>query len=260
MKYEYSIYPFLDMRITQRHDEGNHLPHNYPFKAYSDKPFDEACKDSGRSYFVPQNDYKIVEIIGLNTPTTNTVRLETVNKVKIPYQNDLVILELTLTHINEDNLKQLKVGQIIHKNEKVILEGKDQATANHFHVTANIGKYYGLLKNSNGKWCFTYDKSLLPNEAFYIDKKINNIIDNKGYNFIEVPSEFLPEKGYYTIGDSDDNVIKICNWFSDKVKGNYYGKYVSSCVKVYQEEHNLEITGNVDDNTLNEMIKDGFKE
>ena len=38
------------------------------------------------------------------------------------------------------------------------MEGTDgNATGNHFHITANIGKYYGLLQNNNGKWCYTYE-------------------------------------------------------------------------------------------------------
>lgn len=182
---EYAIYPFEDMRITQRHDEGNHLPHWNPFKDYSDKPWDEACKDSGRSYFVPQNDYKVVEILGIDpSSTTNTVRLETVNKVKIPYQNEPVILEITLTHMEEEDLKKIKVGDILLKGSKVLMEGKDgQASGNHFHCTANIGKYYGLKKNGNGKFCYVYDKSLIPTEAFYLDKTITNVINSNGYNF-----------------------------------------------------------------------------
>lgn len=189
---EYSIYPFEYMNITQRHDEGNHRKHNIPFKDYSDKPFDEACKDKGRDYFVPQNEYKIVEILGLDTSSTssstNSVRLESVKKLLIPYQEEPVKLEITLTHMNEDNLKKVKVGQVIHKGEKILLEGTDGlSTGNHFHCTANIGKYYGFKKNSNGKWCFVYDKSLTPPEAFYVDKKCTNIINSNGYNFKEVP-------------------------------------------------------------------------
>lgn len=185
---EYSVYPFEYMRITQRHDEGNHLPHWNPFKDYADKPWDEAVKDGGRQYFDPSNEYRIVEILGLNSTTTNSVRLESVNKLKIPYQEEPVILEITLTHMNEETIQKLKVGQIIHKHEKIILEGSDGATANHFHCTANIGKYYGFKKNSNGKWCYVYEKSLLPDEAFYIDKNFNNIINAKGYNFQEMPT------------------------------------------------------------------------
>ena len=189
---EYAIYPFEYMKITQRHDEGNHKAHNQPFKDYSDKPWDEAGKDSGREYFVPQNDFRIVEVLGLDTSsskgTTNSVRLESVNKLKIPYQDEPVILELTLTHMNEDNLRQVKTGQIIHKGEKILLEGTDGlSTGNHFHCTANIGKYYGFKKNSNGKWCFVYEKSLTPPEAFYVDTKCTNIMNPNGYTFKEVP-------------------------------------------------------------------------
>lgn len=183
---EYSIYPFEYMRITQRHDEGNHLAHWYPTANCSDKPWDEAVKDGNRQYFDPSNEFRIVEILGLNSTTTNSVRLESVNKLKIPYQEEPVILEITLTHMEEETIKKLKVGQIIHKHEKIILEGKDGATAYHFHCTANIGKYYGFKKNGNGKWCYVYEKSLLPDEAFYIDS-FNNIINPKGYNFKEIP-------------------------------------------------------------------------
>ena len=185
---EYSIYPFEYMRITQRHDEGNHKAHNIPFIDYADKPFDEAEYDGGQQWFLPQNDYRIVEILGIDPSyTTNSVRLETCNPVIIPYQTESVILEITLTHIDEDCLRTLRVGQIIHKNEKVIWEGKDGATAYHFHCTANIGNYYGMLENANGKWCFVYDKSLTPDEAFYIEPGFNKIIDSRGYNMKEIP-------------------------------------------------------------------------
>ena len=189
---EYAIYPFEYMRITQRHDwvKGNHLAHWKPDANYSDKPWDEGCKDGGQSYFVPKNDYKIVEIIGLDTSSTkgytNSVRLETCNKVKIPYQEEPVILELTLTHMAEECIKSLKVGQIIHKNEKKIWEGKDGADAYHFHCTANIGKYYGFKYNSNHKWVYAYDKSLTPPEAYYVDGSVK-ILDANGYKFEEVP-------------------------------------------------------------------------
>lgn len=187
---EYAIYPFKDMRITQKHDEGNHLPHWNPFIDYSDKPWDEGSTDGGRQWFDPGNDYKIVEILGLGTTaTTNSVRLETVNKVYIPYQEEPVILEITLTHMNEETIQKLKVGQIIHKHELVIQEGKDGADAYHFHCTANIGKYYGMLKNANGKWCFTYDKALIPTEAYYIDPNYNRILGTRGYEFKTVPED-----------------------------------------------------------------------
>lgn len=191
---EYAIYPFEYMRITQRHDwvKGNHLAHWYPDADYSDKPWDEGCKDGGQSYFVPKNDYKVVEILGLGTTkTTNSVRLETCNKVKTPYQEEPIILEITLTHMTEECIKGLKVGQIIHKYEKKIWEGKDGADAYHFHITANKDYYVGFKRNSNSTkdkevWVFAYKKSLLPNEAFYVDDSVH-ILDANGYKFEEVP-------------------------------------------------------------------------
>jgi len=190
---EYAIYPFEYMNISLRHDKKNHLPHWYPQANYSDKPWDEACKDSGKSYFVPQNDFRVVQILGIDpSPITNSVRLESVNKLKIPYQEEPVILELTLTHMDESNLRQLKEGQIIHKGEKKLMEGTDgKVTGPHFHITANIGKYYGVGQNSNGSSVFCYEKSLLPNEAFYIDKECTNIINPNGYDFKEVPKQVV---------------------------------------------------------------------
>ena len=189
MKKEYAIYPFRYMNITQRHDEGNHLPHWQKSTNCSDKPWDEACQDSGRSYFEPQNDFEIEQILGLNGDlTTNSVRLKSVNKLYIPYKKEPVYLYLTLTHMNEDNLKQVYKGQILKKGTKILMEGTDgYATGNHFHVTANIGNYYGLLQNSNGSWCFTYEKSLLPNEAFYLDTDYTNVIYDSEYAFQMLP-------------------------------------------------------------------------
>ena len=186
----YAVYPFDFMCITQRYDQGNHIGHWKGSKNYSDKPWDEACKDSGRSYFIPQNDFKIEQVLGAGTDkTTNTVRLISVDKLTMP-NGKTDYLKLTLTHMNEDNLKKVKVGQILKKGSKILLEGTDgQATGNHFHCTANIGKYYGLLKNSNGKWCYTYEKSLLPQEAFYINTSFTKIRNSNGVKFKELPKD-----------------------------------------------------------------------
>ncbi len=188
---EYAIYPFRYMNITQRHDQGNHAPHWQGVTNWSDKPWDEACQDVGRSYFEPQNDFIIEEVLGLNDDlTTNTVRLKSVNKLYIPYKSEPDYLYVTLTHMNEDNLRQVSQGQILKKGTKILLEGTDgYATGNHFHTTANLGKYYGFLKNNNGKWCFTYEKSLLPNEAFYLDSSYTDVIYSREYAFQPVPKD-----------------------------------------------------------------------
>lgn len=191
MSKEYAIYPFKKMGISQRHNQGNHTAHHTPFKKYSDKPWDEACGDSGRDYFIPQNDFKVEEILGLNTTkVTNTVRLVSVNKLYTPFKSTPDYLKLTLTHMAEEDIRKLKKGQILKKGSMILREGTDgQATGNHFHCTANFGKYYGFLQNGNGKWCFVYEKSLLPNEAFYLDKTFTTVKSYNGYDFKTVPAE-----------------------------------------------------------------------
>ena len=111
---EYAIYPFDYMRITQRHDQGNHLAHWNPFKDYADKPWDEAVKDGGRSYFQPQNDYLVEQILEVNW----SIRLRTLNKVKIPFKDEPDYLYITLTHIEREDLRKVKVGQILKKGSK----------------------------------------------------------------------------------------------------------------------------------------------
>ena len=213
MKKEFAIYPFRYMNITQRHDQGNHIPHWNPYANYMDKPWDEACQDGGRSYFEPQNDFVIEQILGLNgDPTTNSVRLKSVNKLYMPYKNEPDYLYVTLTHMNEDNLKQVYKGQILKAGTKILMEGTDgYSTGNHFHITANTGKYYGFLKNSNGAWCFTYEKSLLPHEAFYLDTSWTQVIYAREYPFKTAPKIEMAEKPTETpqISSKDQNNINI---------------------------------------------------
>lgn len=206
---EYAIYPFEYLNISQNYNQGNHVPHWKNSKNYSDKPWDEALKDSGRDYFVPQNDFIVEEVLGINNNITNSVRLKSVNKLYMPYKNEPDYLCLTLTHMNEDNLKQVFKGQLLKKNSKILLEGTDgYATGNHFHITANTGKYYGLLKNSNGSWCYTYEKALTPSEAFYVDKKFTKVMDTKGSEFKTVPSE-IPIVGNPVIRNENVDQIEV---------------------------------------------------
>ena len=244
---EYAIYPFDEMRISQRHDQGNHVGHWKDSKNHSDKPWDEACKDAGRSYFIPGNDYVVEEVLGAGTTITNTARLRSLNKLKIPYTDEPVYLYLTLTHMEESDIVNLKPGDVIRINERRLLEGMDgQATGNHFHCTANIGKYYGLLKNSNGKWCYTYEKSLLPNEAFYIDKKKTTVYNANDYDFIEVPEqpqpapvepkkeEFAPfeatlKKGSQLYNENGGTYNKALTDKNVRVEGESNGRYKVYC-------------------------------
>lgn len=245
---EVSLYPFEFMRITQRHDEGNHLAHYKPNTNYSDKPWDEACKDSGKSYFTPFNDYIVVEKLG-NQKSGCSVRLVTKNKVKIPYQKEPVRLELTLTHMDESNFNKVKVNDILKAGSRVLLEGTSgSASGNHFHITANIGDYYGFKKNTNGKYVFCYKKSLIPSEAFYVDTTKTEIINAKKYEFVGVN---------YKIGMSGRYVDRIDLFLSGLVSGVLFGEYTKEVLKVFQSKNGLKATGEVDLKTFEKLIEKG---
>lgn len=249
---EAALYPFKYMRITQRHDEGNHLPHwsPTPKPLKSDKPWDEACEDGYRSYFIAYNRYKVVEKFGSEKNGYN-VRLESVDLLKLPKYEDPQILEITLTHINRDDYDKIRVGQIFEKNSKILREGTSgNATGNHFHITANIGRYDGFVKNSNNKYIFAYSKSLLPNEAFYVDTKKTTILNAKKYEFIGVN---------YSYGMTHKEIGKIDEFLSNEVKGETYGDYTLNSVRVFQSKNNLQATGEVDLETFNKMLNRGAK-
>ena len=249
---EVALYPFENMRITQRHDEGNHLAHwsPTPKPLRSDKPWDEACEDSGRSYFVAFNEYKVVEKSGSEKNGYN-VRLISNIKLKLPIYADPQYLELTLTHINYDDYSKIYVGEILKKGSKILREGSSGlASANHFHMTANIGQYDGFVKNSNNKWVFAYRKSLLPNEAFYVDTTKTNIINAKKYNFIGVN---------YNINMENDEVGKIDSFLASQVEGNYFGEYTKETLKIFQRRNGLKSNGEVNLEVFEKLLDKGAK-
>lgn len=105
---------------------------------------------------------------------------------------------------------------------------------------------------------------------------VGNIGKKKGYNtrtwtkhgklkFIEykdikpTPS-FLPPRGYFTKGDTGENVAKIDDFFAKKVNGDTFGDYTTACTKVFQMKNDLEQDGNIGPLTLKKMEEDGFKE
>ncbi len=290
---EYAIYPFKYMKITQNYNQGNHIADWKNSNNYSDMPWDEACKDSGRDYFIPQNDFLVEEVLGLNTEAvTNSVRLKSVNKLYIPYKKEADYLYLTLTHMNEDNLREISKGQVLKKGTMLLMEGTDgNATGNHFHITANLGKYYGLLQNSNGAWCFTYETSLIPEDAFYVDKNFTQIINTGGSNFKDVPKEILPVEDFKPVEKNeeyDQLEVKVSNLrcreepslngqvlgyikpaiynYEDKIENDgytwykidkYYIAYNSDWINVYPKKEELkEDNNNYDDNDTNNDNKD----
>lgn len=73
-------------------------------------------------------------------------------------------------------------------------------------------------------------------------------------------SSFLGSRGYLQIGDSGDNVEKICEFMSIQVTGKYFGPYLRSTILVFQKEHGLEPDGCIGPLTLKKLKEEGFVE
>lgn len=80
-------------------------------------------------------------------------------------------------------------------------------------------------------------------------------------------NSFFPSKGYWTYGDTHENVGKIAEFMyktfpaytSKKALGNYYGKNIQSSIKEFQKRTGLERDGSVGAKTLEKLEKYGFK-
>lgn len=193
VKRNYLVYPCKVMNITQSYDgKGSHKEHYLGVPC--DYPIDEACEDTGRSWFYcPCDRMKVVRIY---TKGTNTIWLQSVDKVITPlYGEDYVTI--TVTHPEDDDLKKIKVGDIFMRGSKMFREGKDgNATGNHFHISVGLGKMksIGWVSNSKGAWVScTTNGMIKPQNAFFIDEKFTTIKNSKGINFLTLPNKSVED-------------------------------------------------------------------
>ena len=203
VKKNYLTYPCKVMNITQGYGG------NYSHAAHSqgipwDYPIDDACSDGGRDYFYcPCDEMRIAHIYGVgNSNKTNSIWLESTTKVKMPYGEDFVTIQVI--HPNDDTLGKLKVGQRFTRGQEMFLEGNDgNATGYHLHISVAAGKFMdsGWVKNSKGAWVIsTTGKALKPEEAFYIDPAFTTVKNNAGLRFDNLPTERQDTLYYVQIG------------------------------------------------------------
>lgn len=71
---------------------------------------------------------------------------------------------------------------------------------------------------------------------------------------------FLPPRGYFTVGDSGENVLKIDDFYMSKVRGNYFGTYTKFLTMALQEKYNIPggVDGNIGPYTLGKMKELGL--
>lgn len=190
---QYAKYFSEKMSISQTYNEGNHKAHTTG--EYNDYPIDETYGDSGRTgYFLAPFDCKVVKKWAANS---NQIWLTSIDKVKTPIGVDVVTI--FLCHMSDDEYNAIKVGDVYKQGDRVVMEYKDsKSTGNHNHVSAGFGEMSGTgWKQCNGVWVLqTKNGTKKPEEIFYVDKSITEIINSAGLNFVDMPIEEIKEEGY----------------------------------------------------------------
>jgi len=177
---EKPIYPSQYMRITQSHTEGTHID------SYA---IDEAGSDSGIDYMVAPFTGVIKKIYEKDA---NEVWLESLEPVLYP---DGTIDYLTMMFAHDNNVSNLKVGQIITRGARFYEEGtKGNATGNHVHMECGKGKFTGSGWHQNKAGYWSINNGKLITECLFIDDTIK-ILDSHGYVFKKMEEENkTPEK------------------------------------------------------------------
>lgn len=281
---QYSKYFANKMRISQGYNEGNHKRHTT--SAQKDYPIDETYGASGSGgYFIAPFDCKIVRKYDA---VSNYIWITSTDKVRTPSGDKIV--SILIAHISASEFNALKVGQTFKQGEKVVSEAVDaNSTGHHNHVCAGFGELSGTgwakqIVGDNEFWVLTTKEGTQkPEDIFYIDKSVTEIVDNAGIKFKEMPTEEISEEptedffgglGYFKDGDEHPNINRIAEFMlktfpkytSEKALGPVYGPYIKSSIKEFQRRAKLE--GNYDSTvdgftgpiTLESLKKYGFVE
>lgn len=172
-------YPCKTMNITQSY-LGNFSHFTNRTGEPFDYPIDEAGIDRGRDYFYAPCDLRVVRIYGVKTTGDNTIWLESVDAVNTPSGKHKITI--MVTHPEDDDLLNIKVGQLYKQGEKIFREGSDgNSTGNHFHMSVATGTISGTgwIKNNKGAWVIrTTGVPIKPEDAFYVDE--DTVIKDSG--------------------------------------------------------------------------------
>ena len=281
---QYAKYFANKMRISQGYNEGNHKRHTTC--AQKDYPVDETYGAAGSGgYFIAPFDCKIVKKYDA---VSNYIWLTSTGKVRTPSGDKIV--SILIAHISASEFNDLKVGDTFKQGEKVVSEAVDaNSTGHHNHVCAGFGELSGTgwvkqVVGGNEFWVLTTKEGTQkPEDVFYIDKFVTEIVDNAGIKFKEMPTEEISEEptedffgglGYFKDGDEHPNINKIAEFMlktfpkytSEKALGPVYGPYIKSSIKEFQRRAKLEdnydstVDGYFGPITLESLKKYGFQE
>lgn len=157
-----------------------------------------------------------------------------------------------MLHYHLDSIK-VKAGQTVNENTILGYTGKTgKATGIHLHL--------GLKLLSGGDYI---DPEAWFNKYYKEPTKVSSSKTNS----------FLPARGYFTIGDSGDNIKKINDFYYNvfpayekalkrnkkNLKGKLFGENTQAWTKEFQKNTGLKPDGNIGPLTLAKMVEFGFK-
>lgn len=165
-----AIFPMKYVRITQAWGPKT-LTHKYGY------PIDNAGKDTGIDNCYAPFDGVIKKIY----KNGNSVWLESVEPIE--WANgvkDHVVFMAT----HDNNVSDLRVGQIVKQGQTFYQEGTNNAVGNHVHIEFGRGKYLpeGWYQAPNGQWVIKNPAK--PTDIVYITDS-NVIIQTSGLKFKE---------------------------------------------------------------------------
>lgn len=240
----YLTYPFKTMRITQNYNgTTSHRPHVTGKPC--DYPIDEGGADTGRDWFYcPCDEIKIMKIYGVGNSGVNTMWIQSTSKVNFADgTSDYFCAQLT--HMNDSDLRRLKVGQTFKRGQPVCQEGIDGASGNHIHMSVGKGTMSGSgwTQNTNRKWVLITTKGpIKPEQAFFVDEKFTKIASSAGLTFKKLSAATSSKKtgtattsAKYKLGDykttNDLNVRRNASTLYPRLKFDKFTENAQKAVK-----------------------------
>ena len=243
MNKNYMIYPLKTMRITQSyHGETSHRPHWYQATDYWDYPIDDGGLDSGKDpIYCPCDEMKVTAIRGLgNASVTNTIWLVSTSPVVAPTFNDIAFM--TLTHSNDQDLSQIKVGDLFKRGEIICHEGSDGATSNHIHIVAGKGYCDTWVENNNHKWVMK-GVCLPPEDVFFLDPSFTKEVFGGSLPWVGLPTQLsyvgTPVSRDSTVNQLEVLVTNLRARREPGLQGEVLG-YIQPGIYTYTEEKNVD--------------------
>ncbi len=175
---QYAIHPLKIIRETQA--IGGSYSHKGTYA------LDEGGKDTGNDNLYAPCDLKVV---AKGSSSYNAVYYQSINKVK--FANGIED-HINFRTMHDNDISNIKVGQVFKQFDIIGQEGKRGATGNHTHLQVARGVYRGIYKNVYG-WYMLVNE-IAPNKVFSLLKGYNTVLKTSAsWNWVASASYTAPK-------------------------------------------------------------------